>query len=549
MTFAPFIKVEVFENDGLTLIAELPRRWNVQGSEPLNVPGVGSITVDSRDAVVTRHPGIFDPRNVVKFWLGDGLGNGAYVTGFRIRQRVTSFVSDGEWAGFVTNLSGPTVHADLDMFMVKHEVEPTEKSSDSRAFSWTSKDGEWYDAADWADVWVDNPWTNPSSNRKEDNPTGWPDRNALWLYGGGSPWEFWRTTVTLPADKVIRFFFSSDENGKVYLNGDEIISTDTVEIGYTEMSKYTCVMLGDIEHTIAVRSHGVPQPLADGSDEFIFTMGSLNAKGELDRVYRRSDDTNWVLHENLPPPGWTKAQILKLCIEEAQTRSNDFADGLTLGFTGLLDSDANAWTDEISRTVQVGTTVLDLQSQLSEHGSFDVWVDPDTMTVEAWIRRGSDKTSSITLEPGRNLLSWTIEENDDIRNKVLGRHAGGWNEIEDATSVTNHGAREAVVVIGSVADSNTADVLLEQIMANATDVVKKAGTPEKIRIDEDTKPDGGLIAVLGAVPMLDFGVGDTVSALNAEAVLAEHYILALSIVEDNETGSITWDPELYEVLA
>jgi hypothetical protein len=168
------------------------------------------------------------------------------------------------------------------------------------------------------------------------------------------------------------------------------------------------------------------------------------------------------------------------------------------------------------------------------------------MQIQAWRRRGKNKAHSITLEPGRNLLSWEVDEVDDAKNTFLLQYEGGWTEYKDRRSVKAYGGeREAFVSLGNTKHETEAKNLMRRAARGVASAVQRAGTSDLRSMKQD-QPNGGLIAVAGARPFLDFGVGDTVKAPNSSGDLVPHRVLSLSLNEDDE-GNVTYDPELEEV--
>jgi hypothetical protein len=61
---APYIRVEVYDRTGDTLLSEVPRRWGLSGSEPLNTTGTGELSVRLDDAGGQRRVGGVHPEGV-----------------------------------------------------------------------------------------------------------------------------------------------------------------------------------------------------------------------------------------------------------------------------------------------------------------------------------------------------------------------------------------------------------------------------------------------------------------------------------------------------
>jgi len=557
LVFKPYIAVEVYEDDGVTLIAELPRRWDISGSEPLNVPGVGQITISLDDPVLARHPGILSLGNWVKFYIGDGLGHGDYCTAFQIRQRKTRFRGSNEAADRLRTVSGPTPLALLDDFMVKHETQPPRQdASENRSYTWTAPPGEWYDASQWSDTldsageWLDH-ITNARSGtvaKPLHKPVNWPAKHADWIrIIGGGEWQFFRTSYTIPSGgKLVKMYLTADEICRGFLDGDMVISRDETENGYESFGTYkTFLPAGTHYFSVLMRSKATPG--GDGVDAFLFALCSLKTNGKVDQVLRTSSTGGaWVGHGGLPAPGWRQAEILRSQVFEAQARGNESANMLTVDFTKNVDSTGASWTTEVSRSMRIGTSILDSQAQLSELGNFDVWVKPHDFKLQAFIRKGADMSNSVTYEPGRNLLDWDVDENDRVKNTALVKYDGGWVEYSAPTSITNFGHREVLISLNSAADDETAAAIAGAHIERRKHARKRAGAAPEIDKNQDDQPTASVVLSPGAVPGIDYRAGTRLKVPSGTGVHAVQRIIGLTWAEDNETGLITIDPEFAE---
>lgn len=559
LTFRPYIAVEVYEPDGLTLIAELPRRWNIQGSEPMNVPGVGQITLSLDDPVVGRHPEILDMNNWVKFYIGDGLGHGDYCHAFHVRQKNTKSRGQAEAADRLVTLSGPTPLALLDDFMIKHEVQPPRPdASESRSYTWTAPVGEWYDAADWAATIVsEGKWNDHVTNARSGTlakpkyqPEGWPVSNAEWLRtSGGATWQFFRTYVDIPAGGLlVKLFATADETLRVFLDGDMVISRDEYENGYKSFSDYK-TFLPEGRHYISIMMRKKGTPGGDGVDAFLFALCSLDGKGEPLATLRKSNDGGpWKAHNGLPVPGWKQAEILRSQVLEAQARGNESALMLTMDFTQSTSSapESAAWVIEISKPMKIFTSILDSLQQLCEIGSFDVWVDPANFHLKAWLKRGLDMSDSITYESGRNLLDWDVTEKDEIKNTALIKYDGGWVEYNATASQAAHGHREIGISLGSIGDDDTAQTIAGSHVERRRHARKRGGAAPEIDKNEDDQPTAAIALSPGTVGGIDYRTGSYLKVPRGTGVKAKQRCMGLTFAEDNDTGQVTIDPEFNE---
>ena len=546
-----YVRVEVYDRTGVTMLSEIPRRVGVTWQEQLNSVGAGSLGLYLPDPILSAYPDMFEWGNIIKFWLGD-----VCVFGFEIRARKTVWVSGSEWSGWTKEVSGPSVQYLLNEFIVMHDGPRRNGSLDTRNYSWPSLRDEWYDAGDWNDPYQTATRQNPPGDQyavakkrsKWAQPKNWPDPTARWMFGPGEGVmtrahggrHYWRHDINLLKKVHVRLFAAGDEAIRIYVDGEEVMAADGVETGYTETTKVDLVLDAG-EHTIALFLASTNSVGGDGNDAITFTMMNVNKRGKARGVVLNSGP-GWECWHGPNVPGWNRAQVMRNCVNEAVVRGNTYAQKLNLDFGPDADTDGRAWTDRWHDEVSIGATGLELQGMLSEGNGFDVWVDPLDLKLKAWRRRGVDKSHSVTLEPGRNLLDWEITEVDEVKNDYLIKYNGGWLNVRSASSVRTYGNRETFVSLGNSNDRANAKKTMVGVSQGLAWALRRAGTPD-LRIKNKDQPSGGLIAVDGARPFLDFNVGDTIGAPDVDAALSPHRVLSLSASEDSD-GTLSYDQEL-----
>lgn len=523
-------------------ITEIPRRKGVSCSEPLNTPGTGQLTISRNDPILQAYRDqnidILKFGNIVQFWLGSKC-----VSGIRIKQKAVRFVGSAEALDLAIQVSGPTVHHMLDDFIVRHDGIPRPTSDNTRSYSWASRPGEWYNEADW-----DHPvrqWTlkNPPTPEKRKNPKKWRVPSAKWIsFRGG--WKYFRETLVIADPHLYRFYASADEWFKLYINGEEILSDRHREIGYksyVECDQY----LEPGRYTIGVQVRARKSGRGDGWDLFLFGVCKVNKKNRriLPPVLVSND--RWKAHKGNPPPGWNRAQVLRSMIAEAKARGVHAALNLTVGFGEAADTGGKPWTDRFNEEVDVGGPVLEAQAKLSEGDNFDVWIDPATLTVKAWNFRGKNRSASIALMPGVNLMDYETTETDEVKNSVLIQYEKGWTETRLASSQQYYGTRETYAELGNIKNDETALRIMNQVLRGIGRSNKESGTGDIKNTPEDV-PTGSIIPVEGMFPMVDYETGDIISALNADADMVPHRVMNLTLTEDDQ-GQLSFDGEFEEV--
>lgn len=558
-----YVRVEAYQSDGLTLVSEIPRRRGVTWTESLNQPGVGEFEVPLDDPILSQYPGILGTGRIVKFWLGNNC-----VHGFRIMDTEDVMVSDGEHAGRWTRLTGPSVQYLLDDFVLHHDEEPRPDSPAERAFSWASRPGEWYDPERWDDQYNSDSQTDPPGQQgrpakqraKYGHPKKWPDPNSLWLWvaqdrkrneGNWKPkrpikgLKYYRRNFKVDSDGTrVRMFLTSDESALLYVDGDLILRKSSRETGYKSFVK-SSVTLSQGMHTVAIfvgKSRPRKGGGSDGVDAFMFSMYEIDEDGSRGDVLARSND-RWKAYFGEGVPGWNRALVLREIWKEAKDRGNTTALALKMGFTGTVDSEGRAWSDEYNQSLQIGMSTLEIQAGLSEAGSFDVWVDPDTLTVQASKRRGTNKSASVALIPGVNLVDWSSRVTDTIKNVFLIQYDGGFTTVEAPGSVAKNGRREAYVELGGVKEAGTARKLMLRVVRGHEGAIRRAGSPDVVSRKTRNRDAGAVLGLHGAYPFLDWNVGDVIAAPNDAGKMVPYRVLSLSGVED-DNGVVTFDPEL-----
>lgn len=558
-----YVRVEVYDSTGTTKITEIKNRFGVEGRDSLNTPGTGQFSIHAKDELLAAYPNLLNHRNIVKFWLGSTC-----FLGFRIQQVETTLVSNSEVSGFIKTVSGPTVHYLMDDFIIKHfRGKPRPGTMyDDRNYTWASAYGAWFTPSRWTDRYNINSLTNPPGGRKGlparkrpkyGFPKRWRDRYAKWMWlsthpglnqgGYRSPrpirgLHYYRKNVSIARNGTpVRIYASADAHLHVYLDGDLVISRAGTEKGYKTFVFYDAILDKGI-HTIAILMQSLKNTNAgDRNEAVLFSMARMNNKGRPAQWLLRSGK-GWYCYHGYGVQTWNKAKILLDMVAEAKTRGNGSALALGYGFTGTTDSEGLPWADQTSRSIRIGTSVLSAQAQLSEDQNFDVWVDPSNMQIKAYRNRGTDKSKSVALTPGLNLLDWKVTDTDDVKNDVLVRYEKGYTSVRNASSVSTYGVREGYMELGGINDPTTARNVADGALKGVIASVLRAGSPE-VMYRNEFLGDGGIVGIEGAYPFLDFNIGDIISAPNKDGVLARHRVLGLGFSENND-GYLTFDPEL-----
>jgi hypothetical protein len=412
---------------------------------------------------------------------------------------------------------------------------------------------------------------------------------------------------TLTASKRVRFYASADNLMTVYLDGNRVMSSsdfDKESPSFTQMAKFT-TRLGVGTHTIAARvrngaawtrtdlevdqstdkikapNHGLANGTQvtvvdkDGaagltkgdtyyvrsrSDDdfklattnsdativnvttkgtvdlrlkkdttagFILTGIELNDDGkELDSIVVRTG-TAWSVSST--EPYWRPAMILRTLIEEAAARGVYRLGGITFGFDGTSPS-SGSWTTEVDLTLKAGSSLLTVLDDMVDLG-IDFWLNPSTMELEAWETRGTDKSGTVVLNIGTNLTAFTSQIEQSMKTVALVRTANGWLRAADNGLRTTNGWRETYLEYGSTASDDVARRQAQKHLA-------RTGKTQVISTKVEVAP------VTGALPYVDYTVGDVVAIPNPAGTGPAAKARILSIAMRPEGGGVQCSPEI-----
>jgi hypothetical protein len=449
----------------------------------------------------------------------------------------------------------------------------------------TSRDGlpvRWKDpTAQW--IWRTNPSTVVQRG------------TVNWLY----------RDFTLTEGKRIKFYASCDNAMDVYLDGQQIMSSsdfDKEAASFTQMARFT-IRLGIGTHTLAARvkndkpwqrydlevatddkvscsGHGLANGtqvtitdktgaagLTKGDNYFVrqktdddFKLATSNSDGTIVNVTTKGtvdlrlkvdntagfiltglevDDngkegavvvrtnTNW--QASSTEPYWRPAMILTELIEEAATRGVYRLSGITFGYN-ITAPTSGAWTTEADLTLKVGSTLLTVLDDMVDLGH-DFYLHPTTLELDAWETRGTDRSATVLLDTGHNLARFTSTVERPIKTVAVVRTKDGWLRAADNTLRDANGWRETFLEYGNTASEDAA-------RRNAQRVLRRTGKTQVVASGVE------VAVVTGAVPYVNFDVGDLVSIANpaGSGLPAKARILSIALKE--EGGGVSFQPEL-----
>jgi hypothetical protein len=411
---------------------------------------------------------------------------------------------------------------------------------------------------------------------------------------------------TLTSATRIKFFASCDNQMDVYLDGQQIMSSsdfDQEAASFTQMARFT-IRLGIGTHTLAARvkndkpwqrydldvatddkvscsGHGLANGtqvtvtdksgaagLTEGTIYFVraktdddfklattnsdSTIVNVTSKGkidlrlkvdntagfiltgiEVDSDGKETDtvvvrtNTNWQVSST--EPYWRPAMILRTLAEEAAARGVYRMNRLTYGFN-ISAPTSGSWTTEADLTLKVGATLLTVLDDMVDLGH-DFWLNPSTLELEAWESRGTDRSATVLLDTGQNLAKFSTTVERPLKTVALVRTKNGWLRTADNTLRDANGWRETFLEYGNTASEDAAKRQANRVLARTGKTQVLAQGVE-------------VVVTAGAVPYVDFAVGDVVSIPNPTGTGLPSKARILSIGLKEEGGGVSFQPEL-----
>ena len=387
--------------DLLPTVAVLGGSFQRQWQDELNEVGSGSMTIANEDAQAT----LVGPGDIVRF-EDDGYACFAWI----VREINRAQIAEGEEHDQVTDFTGEGLLSMLSEGVVYPARGPGIKPyDDERIFSWPSVD---YDESWWGYTDVLGP---PNSGYWVDGIKNWPaNSGAEWIwahYPNSLEWApagacYFRATFTVPEGvDLVRMFVILDAEGEVYVDGMAMLpamyDAEPVEPAETDMEVTPGV------HNVAIVCTNDVDPESDqihNPGGVLFAMWGLNSVGQwVPPEPLLVSNGSWRIVEYPPyPPGMTVGEVMTHCVAEAQARGALL--GLTLGFTGEVDSDGNPWPEYTNIATDVGTDVLTFFKELC-NTYIDMWMEPAQFRLHAWVKgmRGSH-LADVDLHPVTNPL-------------------------------------------------------------------------------------------------------------------------------------------------
>lgn len=530
------IQVEIYKDtDPHVLVDIINARTDPTALREMKNSGAGSFTVSKSDPKILANPSLLDYRNFVRLRI-----NGQVEAGFIIQNKVTKIVGAGEEADEVWEISGEGLRSWLNDARVYPASGLRKTSKETRFFNFASERGSWYDESDWAEPYKIGKYgaTNLPGGSWRYAPAYWPDApNAWWIWNeaatGSGPGTFkhpqgyvyFRNEFTTTEDHACALFFGVDDRAEVYVDGELLMTT--ADHAWQEVNRLDFDLeAGD--HVIAFKAYNYRDTGPGGLIAVLFSYGDPAEPSSAQIINQTGDDTWTCCAYPVVEPGWSAGDVMLTLLEEAEDRGVRFASNITPQFSVSADSNNDPWPDPVSWSFGIGTSYAEVMAAIEELVC-DFYLDPDTLNFYAYQNMGYDRSiESTTSDPiilrvGQNLLTASETGQANIINSLLLHTSDGWSEVapDDSASVTKYGVIENQLST-ELSDSAASDLTEE--------LFRQKSLPEKSATFEITP-------VAGAVPFVDFNVGDWVSAPGeVPGVLEKRRVMSISVTENPDNG-------------
>jgi hypothetical protein len=533
------IEVEVYRHsDPFTKVEVLNGRINPSSLDEIGGNGGGDLSLHLTDPKIVADPTLIAYRNVLKIKVV-GKVVGAMVIGKNSKQ-----IIDDSPEGEVYKISGEGLRTWLGTATVYPQGGLKKTSFDERAFNFSSEQGFWYHASDWKLPVNLRKWGDDPNSIWRYMPAEWPDApDAWWVWSqyndGGIPAptgdNYFRYEFDVAVARQYSFFLAADNSYTLYVDGQMVSQSDPKTGGSFLETTRIDQPLEVGHHIISVRVNNLGGPAGLLAALFYYGDPAVPSSAVLVSYTGKTGDNAWrVLGYPNPVPGWTPGEVLLTLLSEAEERGVRAPSWLTANFTVDYDSYGVPWERGLDWSFGIGDKLSSVVEKLEELVC-DVWIDPDTLTLNMATKRGVDRSvyryaadgvtvvsAPIVFSKGHNLGSSIIDGVSDIANSLVVSTADGWAEIVDSktASVSEYGRIEAKLDTGvsSSVSSAVADaVFLQKAM------------PE----------EGASYVVIpktGSIPYVDFQVGDWVLAPNALGTSVKRRVMSIA-VEETESGT------------
>lgn len=514
------IELKVYESDATTLVRTLTQDSGREWLDDLSDVGHGQVNVpvgSTDEAALTFG-------RIVKCFL-DGVARFAWV----VEDHQKTVAGPRRNADRTTTVSGRGVLSLLEKGIIYPELAIGLRAPETRFFSFASGD---FDHSGWASA-VELKQQSSLADPWAGAPAGFPDRDAYWIgvtgdaaTGVAPGHRYFRKIHNIGTAGDRRISLAGDDAWDFYVDGDLVGSERRV--GLWGETGHIDLYLEAGPHTFAAALENYDRPSGTNVTGFICSCAPLVFGGVPGTSDFRSDDS-WLVDDNEDaPPGMSVGDVVGLLVDEFQTRGG--IPDVTYDFDAQLDTDGDPWVNTYDLAFPVQTSILEVLRHLTEEHAAEFYMTP-TLVLEAWPQRGADLSATVTISYGDNISRLRFTRKGPGPNTTLSKDLyGRWIEATDSVAATGWGRHELGLDLGSAPSETAADRMTFAFFedhANPVDVISD------LQVEE----------VSGAVPYVDWDVGDTVSAPDSSGAAADYRCVSLAVSED-DAGQPKFKPEL-----
>lgn len=508
----------LYDTDGQTYLTHLTLARNVKFQHELSAAGSLSWdlpTDDDRTAMCTS-------KRVVKCW-------------YRGRPRIAARLDDSSTETAVEGRAWrswqlPGALSWLGEIATYPEYGIGSKTSSvTRTFGIGSKTGHWYYATgDWSRA-QGFPYRS-DTGLKSGKPKGLYGPDPWWIakvdpyaHAAANSVQYFRRVFTLASGVTAQIACTGDDLLTLWLDGEEIFTPDQQSAQSWQYLATITVALDAGEHVLAAKVQNSSVDSAGNPIAFILAMQQTNTKGDpVKGSPLLISDSWWMVSGTMP--GWNRAGVIHTLHDEGLARGVKAAELLDLGFGTVTDSNSQNWTDVGELTVDIGGSLLDVGQAFAET-HLDLDVVPGPLNVNAYIRKGTDLSGSVTLNLGSangSLMQHTVQRAEPTSNAaIMQLRDGRWVERTDASSITGFGRAEIGLSLGSTSEDDTADEVADK-QFNETARETLSFTTQLTVLD-------------GPQPYVDFNLGDSVMVPDDQGGHVKARVMAITVDGSGES--------------
>lgn len=247
------IELEVYRHtDPTTLVDVINGRVAPSFMEEIKGPGAGNVNISMYEPKVVADPTLLAYRNILKYRI-----NGKIV-GAIVIQKKTTLIIDATPDQEFYQISGENLRTWTNDASTYPDNGLKLTSFDTRAFNFSSPEGDWYDPSQWAEPTRIVNWGDVVGSPWRYAPADWPDvPNAQWVWSSGSTSvpagdNYFRLKFSVLTAGTYSLFLAADDQYSVYIDGQLNTQSDPTTSAWSEVERIDVTLdVGD--HIIGIK--------------------------------------------------------------------------------------------------------------------------------------------------------------------------------------------------------------------------------------------------------------------------------------------------------